>query len=152
MRAVGVLLHGAIWAALGLAFLLLGEADWQACIDTTPRVGDMAWTARIDALAALLLRDGAQLWLPFAFLLCAAVPGTIITALSPARPMARWQHATLALMAIAALTVLLPIAGQHDCDRKGSTVIFGLMILAPVCGLVFAILAGIGAGVMRRRR
>ena len=117
----------------GLSFLLaLGERDWFHCFayadGIRPPMPSLLGPGEL--MPVLLETLTPPFGDPYLFLLHFA-PGLVFATYWLGRPRRPLLIAYLLFVALA-FVLLLPISGQHDCDRKGTEGLFTLFLLAPV--------------------
>lgn len=107
--------------SLGLAAMIqLGDRSWRACF--TP---DRPWSFALDD-ALWLTALSAPGFLPFA----------LVHLLAPSQAVRRWNLMALGLMIAVSAYMLLPPSALHDCDRKGTTGAFYLIITLPLALMI----------------
>ena len=141
----GPLLVAALAPSLPVALLiLLGDADARACMDwererfvghdDAARPFSTTWVV----FRGMVVRDlqdprGMLTLLPVCVL--PFLPSAVSALVAPARAL-REVWLGLGLAAVVALLVLGDPGRHHDCDRKGSEMIFVVLLLGPVVGLI----------------
>ena len=139
------LFMAALAASLPVASLmLLGDADARACMeweggryvghDDAARPFSTTWVV-FRGMVVRDLRDARGT--PMLLLVCVLpfLPSAVAALVAPARAIhGVWLG--LGLAVVVALLVLGDPGRHHDCDRKGSEMIFVVLLLGPVVGLI----------------
>ena len=123
-----------LFTGFGLSLLLaLGERDWFHCFTYAEalRPPMPSLFAPGELMPLLLETVTPPFGDPYLFLLHFA-PGLAFGFYCLHTPHRRSLGIALGLFVLVSLLLLLPIADQHDCDRKGTGAVFTLFLLAPL--------------------